>query len=151
MELTNYYINCEATRSGLVRVEAHTQDEAMERLRNAYASRIVRQECLSPAVFTLRDDTDTYPVSGRIPTLSLWYDIEVTAPEKGMDKANVRPIQVIEMTYERGDGSQYDPVREVTLYTDLTGRILFERDSYYYSIVSAALKARSESMKKHSA
>lgn len=83
MELKDYYINCEATRYGLAHVEAHDQDEAIKRLHDAYEKGIVRPECLKPAILRLRDDTDIYPNSGRVPDITLWYDTEIEKSNTG--------------------------------------------------------------------
>lgn len=38
-------------------------------------------------------------------------------------------IEVVQVKYLRGSGSEKDPVREVIQYWDLSGKLLAERDS----------------------
>ncbi|NWO21333.1 hypothetical protein HW273_05410 [Oribacterium sp. oral taxon 102] len=41
----------------------------------------------------------------------------------------VQVIEVVQVKYLRGSGSEKDPVREVIQYWDLSGKLLAERDS----------------------
>lgn len=55
--------------------------------------------------------------------------VDLENPNKKERIQGVQVIEVVQVKYLRGSGSEKDPVREVIQYWDVGGRLLAERDS----------------------